>query len=276
MCGFFPLCHRFFSSLHYGIADQYMTTAIGGGFLSFNKVSPVWGSIFFLRRTLMIKKFFSIMTVLLLGASLFFSGCDTPTNGVNGDVGSKGPIYLSGNMKTAGINHAIASGAPLVFAGVVQSDTGRVIIPAGRKVELVGSTAYTANSAAAGILIVAAKDSVTGNGGLAIDAAGVIIAPEGVFVSAGTPVRIQEGSDDIDYSQSIIAVTGKDVTLSSEATDDENINVTNLAAKTLYVLDGTVTASAVLGAATIFVDGNATVDTIAQTAAVNWGYPRRP
>jgi hypothetical protein len=37
MRGFFPLCHRFFSLWHYGIADQHMTTAIGGGFLSLNK-----------------------------------------------------------------------------------------------------------------------------------------------------------------------------------------------------------------------------------------------
>jgi hypothetical protein len=40
MRGFFPLCHRFFSLWHYGIADQHMTTAIGGGFLSLNKTTP--------------------------------------------------------------------------------------------------------------------------------------------------------------------------------------------------------------------------------------------
>jgi hypothetical protein len=34
---FFPLCHRFCFFWHYGIAGQYMTTAIGSGFLSFNK-----------------------------------------------------------------------------------------------------------------------------------------------------------------------------------------------------------------------------------------------
>jgi hypothetical protein len=38
MRGFFPLCHRFFSFWHYGIAGQHMTTAIGGGFLSLNKI----------------------------------------------------------------------------------------------------------------------------------------------------------------------------------------------------------------------------------------------
>jgi hypothetical protein len=37
MRGLFPLCHCFFSFWHYGIAGQYMTTAIGGGFLSLNK-----------------------------------------------------------------------------------------------------------------------------------------------------------------------------------------------------------------------------------------------
>jgi hypothetical protein len=39
MRGFFPLCHCFVSFWHYGIAGQYMTTAIGGGFLSLNKVT---------------------------------------------------------------------------------------------------------------------------------------------------------------------------------------------------------------------------------------------
>jgi hypothetical protein len=37
MSGFFPLRHLFLSSMHSGIAGQYMTTAKGGGFLSFNK-----------------------------------------------------------------------------------------------------------------------------------------------------------------------------------------------------------------------------------------------
>jgi hypothetical protein len=37
MRGFFPLCHCFRSFWHYGIAGQYMTTALGGGFLSLNK-----------------------------------------------------------------------------------------------------------------------------------------------------------------------------------------------------------------------------------------------
>jgi hypothetical protein len=37
MRGFFSLCHCFFSFWHYGVAGQYMTTTIGGGFLSLNK-----------------------------------------------------------------------------------------------------------------------------------------------------------------------------------------------------------------------------------------------
>jgi hypothetical protein len=39
--GFFPFCHHFFSFWHYGIAGQYMTTAIGGGFSSLNKTNIV-------------------------------------------------------------------------------------------------------------------------------------------------------------------------------------------------------------------------------------------
>jgi phosphatidylethanolamine-binding protein (PEBP) family uncharacterized protein len=43
MRGLFPLCHCFFSFWHYGIAGQYMTTAIGGGFLSLNKTNLAQG-----------------------------------------------------------------------------------------------------------------------------------------------------------------------------------------------------------------------------------------
>ncbi|MDR1072709.1 MAG: hypothetical protein LBL45_03415 [Treponema sp.] len=48
MHGFFPLCHRSFSFWHYGIADQHMTTAIGGGFLSLNKSNQPERGVFLL------------------------------------------------------------------------------------------------------------------------------------------------------------------------------------------------------------------------------------
>jgi glycerol kinase len=41
MRGYCPLCHCFFSVWHYGIAGQFMTTAIGGGFLSLNKDADI-------------------------------------------------------------------------------------------------------------------------------------------------------------------------------------------------------------------------------------------
>jgi hypothetical protein len=210
------------------------------------------------------KKFFAGMAVLL-SASLFFIGCGDPSDGA---AGLQGPVYLTTNASSAAIQHAIDSGAPVVFAGVVQSDAGTVTIPAGRAVELVGSAAFTTHTG--GTLVVYDTSSVTGDGTLVAGGSGVLIAPSGVRTS-GTVIPLQADSEaTISTSGGVIAVKGKNVTISGTATSVSNISATDLSTKTLYVLDGTVTATAVLGAATIFVDGKATVDTVDQTAAVVW------
>jgi hypothetical protein len=220
------------------------------------------------------KKFYLVGMAVLLSVSLFVIGCPTEAAdggmGPQGGVGSTGTTYLSGNQTTAGINHAIASGAPLVFAGVAQSDVGEVTIPAGRRVELVGVDAY--KTFAGGTLIVAAASSVTGSGTLVANGAGgVVIAPDSVSttaVSSGAVVNLQDGSGTI-TTAATFAVQGP-ITISGEATSGSNILNTALTSQTLYVI-GNVTASAAInGASTIHVLGNVTVNTVDQTAAVVW------
>jgi hypothetical protein len=218
------------------------------------------------------KKFFIGMAVLL-SVSLFVTGCPTDAaDGVQGQEGQRGPIYLSGEQTTAGINHAIASNAPLVFAGVIQSDTGVVIIPSGRNVTLVGDAAYTTEATAEGILIIGDASSVTGDGKVVADTAGIVIAPAGLEPKVtGSMVPVQDGSNTvIDLAAGDVAAVKKgDITIDGEATTATNINASDLGTKTLFVF-GNVTVSEALGAATIYVRGNAVVDTADQTAAVVW------
>jgi hypothetical protein len=213
---------------------------------------------------------FTVMFLALAVGTFLLIGCQDPvngepgtngTNGSNGLIGAKGPVYLSGYQTTAGINHAIASDAPLTFAGVIQSDSDAVIIPAGRMVTLVGEAAYTPH--ATGILIVEASDSVTGTGALDASSGGTVIVPADVNVSAGVPVVIQEGS--IDLAASNIAVKGG-ITISTGATSSTNIINTALSGKTLYVLgDLTVTADITSAPAMITVLGDVYVTTADQS-----------
>ena len=203
-------------------------------------------------------------------AALFLVGCESPTNGEKGAAGAPGTIYLSGDQTTAGIQHAIDSGAPLVFAGVTQSDGGTVVIPAGRGVELVGTAAYT-TAATTGILLVGATSSVTGTGTLvANSSSGTVIAPEGVnaTTSGGSVIRIQEGDETI-VPASVFAVRGP-ITISGTATSATNIKSDGLSTHKLYVIGDVEVSAAITTAPTITVLGDVTVKTADQTQAVVW------
>jgi hypothetical protein len=214
------------------------------------------------------KKFYLVSLTALLGASLFLIGCGDAETGAAGAPGSVGPVYLSGGQTTAGIQDALASGAPVVFAGVEQSDAGEVIIPAGKGVKLVGTAAYTTYSSGGGVLIVEAASSVTGTGVLISGHAGSpVIVPGGVLTGGGAVVEIQDGSGVI-APAAAFAVKGP-VTVSSEATSKTNIRNDTLGTNTLYVI-GDVTVSAAISTATkITVTGNAAV-TADETGAVVW------
>jgi hypothetical protein len=206
--------------------------------------------------------------LLAIGAGSFLiTGCDSPTDGDRGANGAPGTIYLAGTYTSEAIQNAIDTWAPLVFAGVTQSDGDAVIIPAGRNVELIGSPAYSAN--ANGTLAIEARSSITGNGQLRGGGTTTIaVVPEGVNVTNATVVNIQEGAGDIDLDGSNVAVRGP-ITISGEDTDSSNINDSELATKALYVVGNVTVSTAITTAPTIKVIGNASI-TAVQTQAVVW------
>jgi hypothetical protein len=211
----------------------------------------------------------------VLSAVLIFTGCANPADGSDGAPGAAGegtpgvegpagPSYFSGPHTTAGIQDAIDSGAPVVFAGVTQNDAGTVIIPAGRNVKLVGTAAYT--TADGGALVVEALSSVTGSGTLVAsnNSGSHVIVPAGVSASAngsGVVARIQDGSEDI-KPDTVFAVKGP-VTISGTATSTTNVLNTELTG-TLYVLGDVEVKAAITGK--LNATGKATFNTAPQTA----------
>jgi hypothetical protein len=223
------------------------------------------------------KKFFFFGMVAVLGVSLSFLGCESAADGSNG---APGTIVLSGDATPEGIQYAVDSNAPVVFAGVVQSESGFVSIPAGRNVTLVGNGAYSVKSGKSAQLVLASSSSISAasTGKIAKgDGTLLIVAPEDVLtgtkiasdVPAESRVALQSGGV-IDTSGNDIAVTGN-ITVSSSATSAVNILNSELTVnKNLYVI-GSLKVSALLPAVVnILVVGDADVDTAPQTAAVKW------
>jgi hypothetical protein len=92
------------------------------------------------------KNFLTGLTVILLSMGLILVGCEGPTGADGaGGGGSAGPIYLSGPQSRAGVEAALASGAPVTFAGATVSDATATPLVIGRAVTLVGSPALTAS-----------------------------------------------------------------------------------------------------------------------------------
>ncbi|MDR3355626.1 MAG: hypothetical protein LBO04_00350 [Spirochaetaceae bacterium] len=182
---------------------------------------------------------FTWFAAALLGAALVLAGCESPADGSHG---APGPVYLSGGVSTAGINAALGSGAPVVFAGVVQSDAGGVVIPAGVTVKLVGSPAYTAYAADTGALLTFAPgSSITGSG--TINAANVPVIGLSVLSEAlrsqilnANEVSLATVDDEgaVDFGGGTAAALHGDYT-----TDGESEGYINLSAvesdKTLYI-----------------------------------------
>jgi hypothetical protein len=228
---------------------------------------------FIFRRTFLMKKFIYVMTAAL-SVSLFLiglTGCPTEADaGVQGPAGSQGAIYLSGPQTSAGIQDAIDSGAPLVFAGVTQSDTGQVIIPAGRGVRLVGGDAFKLANNTAAILVIVDDSSVTGEGTIITQSSGMVIAPQTVLddkiTGSATLLAYQASGGGITFANGFAAVAG-DVTIKDGS--NGSIAASVLTGKTLIVTGNVSVEAALAGAATISVLGNVVIKT-AQTQAVVW------
>ncbi|MDR1231111.1 MAG: hypothetical protein LBK61_06900 [Spirochaetaceae bacterium] len=228
------------------------------------------------------KKFFAVAAALLLGASLFFIGCETEPEEGTEEGGGEGsepeePTSLTGNKTAAEIAAYLKSAGPFAFEGVVQTDGGMVFIPAGKNVELAGAAAYTGTTNS--ILILEDASSVAGEGKLK-KGNGVIVAPEAVaaaHVDGGTDnaVILLSPTEPIVTTGAVIAVkpsTGT-LTISSAATSSTNITTnTQLENKTLYVV-GAFTVSGSLyvssGSVNVVVTGDVTVSE-SQSDSVHW------
>ena len=196
-------------------------------------------------------------------AAWILVGCEQGTGG-DGAAGAPGAIYLSGSQTTAGIQDAIDSGAPLVFAGVTQSYTsgnGTVTIPAGRGVKLVGEDAYTVADNAAAFLILGDASSVTGTGVIDAQTSGNVIGPQTVLaasVTGGNKLVYQTigTGGAITFTDNKAAVNGN-VTIAATGVTGTTIPVASLTGNTLYVVGG-LTVSSTVTATEISVVGNVT------------------
>ncbi|MDR0637619.1 MAG: hypothetical protein LBG27_01735 [Spirochaetaceae bacterium] len=210
------------------------------------------------------KKFFLFGMAALLSVSLFLTGCggEDGTLASAGAAGAAGTTYLTGSLTSERIQHAIDKNAPLVFAGVTQSDNGTVIVPAGRNVELVGTGAYTVANNAAAILILGDAASVSGTGTIVTQAAGAVIAPQTVLdgnVTGGGGIPYQTIGTGGAVSGSVVAVKGP-VSIAATGVTGTTIAAAGLSGKTLVVY-GNLTVAAAVTAAAINVMGDITFGT---------------
>jgi hypothetical protein len=212
-----------------------------------------------------IKKFFIGMAILL-SVSLFVIGCETEVE-VPGDT----------QYKTEGAAGAALEGLqallddpkvnPVTYVGVLALTGDQVIVPLEKTLVVTDGVTLDATSA-----FIVAGTLDLGDSGINVTAGGVVIGGDPTAlqekVTGATVFAIQDGSEAIDLDEGTVAVMG-DIAITVAPTSATSINGTALGTKTLYVF-GDVTASAVLGAATINVSGSVTVDTAAQVAAVAW------
>jgi hypothetical protein len=212
------------------------------------------------------KKFFVGMAVLL-SVSLFFIGCpteaDTETVRVTNTVAKAGdPVGLQALLDDPDV-------PAVTYLGVLAIADGEVIVPPGKTlIAADGVTLSTGTFVVAGTLELGADGAITPSG------AGNVIGSTALLEkvvdqNSVVKVEIQDGSETIDLTETIVAVQGP-ITIGSSVTSENNIVNTALSGKTLYVA-GNVTASAAINPAptAINVLGNVSV-TADQSTAVVW------
>jgi hypothetical protein len=215
----------------------------------------------------------------LLAVSFVFFGC-SGGDAAAGANGAPGTIYLSGPQKTAGINAALESGAPVVFAGAVQSDDG--VITINRAVTFIGKEALTVlgdgGGSKDGVLVVVDANYIKGTGKIATaNTDATIIAPQAVLdanIATGAtgvlaPLVTETTAITEVPTDSVVALKG-DWTITSTGTAANTIvdAGTDYSAKSLVVV-GNLTVSAATSWTSINVLGNITDATAAITGPVS-------
>jgi hypothetical protein len=210
-------------------------------------------------------------------AASIFSGCESPTDGSSGAAGAAGPIYLTGPYSSEVIQYALDSDAPVVFAGVEQSDGGTLIVPAGKGVTLIGDKAYSVAASQSVTIVLVDEASIdassTGKIAKGSGASLIVIAPEDLKTKTASDVpeasfiAIQSG--EAIEPAATFAVSG-DITISDDDTSATNIKASDLSSTTaLYVIGDLTVSNAIGSAITVAVLGDAAANA-AETAAVNW------
>ncbi|GHV77659.1 hypothetical protein AGMMS49942_24800 [Spirochaetia bacterium] len=208
------------------------------------------------------------LAVLFL-AAVSFVGCESATEaevitgpagkdgtGTPGTPGNPGPVYLSGTQNAEGVQAALNSSAPVVFAGATVSG-GVVIIPANKTVTLVGSPAI---SGAFGLIV---QGGLSGNGDIgsgttvvqttAIPAkyigSGAISVVAGVPVSGVIPLSAMSGN--------AVALVGP-INIKTGPTVNGDVAPADVNGKDVFVLGG-LTVTNTTTPTSLFVSGNAIV-----------------
>jgi hypothetical protein len=185
---------------------------------------------------------------------------------------------LTGSWPTSYIQDQIdkATGT-LVVKELTQDDGGIIVIPAGKKLELIDLTSAKAITLATdAILIVEDGKSLDGTGTIVTSNA-TLIGKQDVLArdsgtGPGTLVLLQDTlGADVVSANATLAVKG-DITISDKATDTDTIISTRLPTNALYVIGNVTVDKAIIPAPSgdIVVIGNAAVETTAQTQVVNW------
>jgi hypothetical protein len=222
------------------------------------------------------KKSIHVLTALLVVLAMFFSACEGPvgpggkdgtdgsgTDGTDG-IGDPGSIYLSGPVTTAGIQAAVNSAAPLVFAGVTQSDPALITIPVDRKITLVGEPALTVN-AGGGVLLLEGDNAFLedSTGTVAAGTSAVILNKGSAFTkgAAGAQVVPLTLASAINGTlpggavvSSTVAISG-DINVKTSGAAAGEISLSELSGKTVY-LWGTLTVTNGVTATAFRVDGD--------------------
>ncbi|GHV78110.1 hypothetical protein AGMMS49942_29310 [Spirochaetia bacterium] len=232
------------------------------------------------------------LAVLLL-AAVSFIGCESPTEAEvvtgpagpagtagtpgTGTPGNSGSIYLSGALTTEAVQIALNSAAPVVFDGVDVDNL--LVIPEGKTVTLVGNPAI--RPATGGGLVLVVAGTVNGQGYIAGGNTGTTqvihkAAFDTKYLAAGTTHLVALApSGGLIPADAIIdndaAILGP-ITVKAAGTAAGEVAVAGLTSKTVYVIGNAQLDTAVTATA-LNVSGNVTtgVPFTASTTPLNVG-----
>jgi hypothetical protein len=206
------------------------------------------------------KNFLTGLTALALSIGLVLAGCEGPTgaDGAPSRGGTPGDTILSGTVSEAAVRYALASGAPVVFAGAtLEANLGAPLV-IDRAVTLIANSPALSTKAGdtGSVIIITAIPAGTGT-----ITAGTIVGTKAVLDKAATPgvVRIEASTGGPIHVGTDTAVAGN-ITISSAVTNATNI-INSASITNLYVIGNLTVNDDVSSIKNINVTGTLTVAT---------------